>query len=248
MFEKDVSPIEPSEMSKETMDVKQKETFSAFGWDPAEFRKKSVESYYHDVLDRQASEFELEYEKYGDRSLYELSEETFSMEGPNCYAFAMQLPVNPLTGCPFESRPTPGEIAHGFDSEVVQKSSYLLNFGTPKEQKAFYSEMMKDDAEALGMSIKEVDRDYKTKDGEWMIALAVTDNILESPNSIPDFHFYRKGEEGNWYHKPGTTPVENTNAKGNIIFDPLECDRGNYKHFLGYYVVSGAKNSEVEHE
>ncbi|HHW00198.1 MAG TPA: hypothetical protein GXX36_11650 [Clostridiaceae bacterium] len=236
------------ESKHEIQDAREKNIFAAFGWDPAEFRRKMTEYYYHDFLEKQETEYTLEFEKYGDLSLYHFSDETFTMEGPNCYAFAMKLPLNPLTGLPFECRPTPGDLSHGFDPEIARQSLEVLNFGTPQQQKNFFYKMMKDDASVLGMDIKEVEKDYQPGDGEWMIALAVTDNLINNPGSFTDFHFYRKGEEGNWYHKPGTSQVENTNARGNLIFDPSECDRGEYKHFLGYYAVKKLSGLEVEHE
>lgn len=231
--------METDEVRLKMQDAREKELFSAFNWDPVEFRRKTNERYYHEFLENQSMEFENELKKYMDPSLYEFSWETYYKEGPNCYAFAMQLPLNPLTGRPYEIRPRPGEFAHGLHSGIAEKTWQLLCYGSPQEQKNFFTEMMKDDAKALGMSLKEVDKGYKPGEGEWVIALAATDNLHESPQDMPDFHFYRKGEEGNWYHKPGTEPVQNTDAEGKLIFDPGECNRGLYSHFLGYYAVSG---------
>ena len=225
---------------REKLDATEKKTFSAFGWDPEEFRRKSMEIYYQDFLDQETAEFLSEREKYEDDALYELSSETFMREGPNCYAFAMQWPLNPALDTPFSIRPVPGNLSHGFHGDVNERSMELLSFGTPQQQKEFYSAMMKDDAESLEMSVREVDGNYRPKDGEWIIALATTENLTENPYSHCDFHFYRKGNENIWYHKPGTGEVENTDAKGNLIFDPAECNRGAYRHFLGYFAISGS--------
>ena len=35
-----------------------------------------------------------------------------------------------------------------------------------------------------------------------------------------DFHWYRKGPDGMWSHKPGQTPVTNVDNSGNPIIDP----------------------------
>lgn len=237
---------EMTETLQELKDTREKDVFSAFNWDPAEFRRKSNEYYYHEFLEKQFTEFEGELAVYGASELYHFSPETFIMEGPNCYAFAMKLPINPMTELPYQIRPMPGEFSHGPDSNVSERIREILDFGSPQEQKRYFTEMMQDDAKALGMNLKEVDRDYKLKEGEWMIALAVTDNVIDNPQSMCDFHFYRKGEEGVWYHKPGTNQVENTDAEGNLIFDPGQCSRGYYNHFLGYYAVSREENGGRE--
>jgi len=49
-----------------------------------------------------------------------------------------------------------------------------------------------------------------------------------------DYHWYRKNKEGFWSHKPGSTPVRNTDNKGKVIQDPATCDRDGYTQFCGY--------------
>lgn len=237
---------EMPEKIQKLKDTREKEVFAAFNWDPAEFRRKSNEYYYQEFLEKQSVEFEGEIAAYGGSELYHFSLETFLMEGPNCYAFAMKLPVDPITKLPYQIRPVPGEFSHGSDRNFHEKTSEILNFGSSQEQKMYFTEMMQDDARALGMNLKEVDKEYEPEEGEWMIALVATDNVIDNPNAIRDFHFYRKGEEGVWYHKPGTNQVENTDAEGKLIFDPGECSRGCYNQFLGYYAVSRKYNEGRE--
>lgn len=220
------------------IDEHEKKLYTTFDWDPESFRKSVLETHVNEALELKCSEYVEESEKYEDEKLYEMSEETGSLEGPNCYAFALQLPLNPLTGASFEIRPMPGSFSHGFDSDFYDKTCDILDYGTPDEQKKFFTKMMKDDAKELGMQIKEVSRNYQPQDGEWLMALATTDNLLENPFMSTDFHFYRKGKDGNWYHKPGMSPVEYTNRRGDTITDPGTCNRGKYKNFLGYYAVS----------
>lgn len=50
-----------------------------------------------------------------------------------------------------------------------------------------------------------------------------------------DFHWYRLDSNTRWSHKPGQTPVRNTDNSGNLINDPSNCDRGNYTNFCGFY-------------
>jgi hypothetical protein len=53
-----------------------------------------------------------------------------------------------------------------------------------------------------------------------------------------DFHWYRKSAEGFWAHKPGGTPVRNTDNLNRVIngstLTPANCDRGPYTAFCGY--------------
>jgi hypothetical protein len=52
-----------------------------------------------------------------------------------------------------------------------------------------------------------------------------------------DFHWYRKGRNGQWTHKPGGTPVTNLDNSGQIITDPRTADRGGYTSFCTFMTV-----------
>ena len=52
-----------------------------------------------------------------------------------------------------------------------------------------------------------------------------------------DFHWYRKGEDGMWTHKPGGTPATNVGNSGHLISDPRTADRGPYTSFCTFMVV-----------
>jgi len=52
-----------------------------------------------------------------------------------------------------------------------------------------------------------------------------------------DFHWYRKGRNGLWTHKPGGTPVTNLDNSGGTIPDPRTADRGMYTDFCTFMVV-----------
>jgi hypothetical protein len=52
-----------------------------------------------------------------------------------------------------------------------------------------------------------------------------------------DFHWYRKGEDGMWTHKPGGTPATNIDNSGHLIPDPRSADRGPYTSFCTFMVV-----------
>lgn len=52
-----------------------------------------------------------------------------------------------------------------------------------------------------------------------------------------DFHWYRKGRNGFWSHKPGSTQVINVDNNGVEIPDPRTANRGMYTQFCTFAVV-----------
>lgn len=94
---------------------------------------------------------------------------------------------------------------------------------------------------------------YTTLDCPAVHAAALADDLLDTPlkNKCPkeghlvalviapgfDYHWYRKGRNGLWTHKPGGTPVTNLDNSGNIITDPRTADRGPYTVFCHFMVV-----------
>lgn len=83
---------------------------------------------------------------------------------------------------------------------------------------------------------------------------AVADELIDSPsanNKCPgeghlvalviwpgvDYHWYRKGRNGRWSHKPGGTAVTNLDNSGNMIVDPRNADRGGYTNFCTFMLV-----------
>ena len=83
---------------------------------------------------------------------------------------------------------------------------------------------------------------------------AIADDLIDSPganNKCPkeghlvalviapawDFHWYRKGRNGYWTHKPGGTPATNVDNNGVFISDPRTAARGPYTDFCTFMVV-----------
>jgi hypothetical protein len=52
-----------------------------------------------------------------------------------------------------------------------------------------------------------------------------------------DFHWYRKGRNGLWTHKPGGTPVTNVDNSGAFITDPRTANRDGYTDFCTFMTV-----------
>jgi hypothetical protein len=85
-------------------------------------------------------------------------------------------------------------------------------------------------------------------------AAAIRDELVDSPGAdgkCPeeghlvalviwpgwDFHWYRKGPNGLWSHKPGSTAVTNLDNSANTISDPRTADRGGYTDFCTFMVA-----------
>ena len=95
---------------------------------------------------------------------------------------------------------------------------------------------------------------YSSFDCSSMISAAVADELIDTPdadNRCPqeghlvalviwpgvDFHWYRKGRNGYWPHKPGSTPATNLDNSGATIPDPRGADRGGYTDFCAFMTV-----------
>jgi len=52
-----------------------------------------------------------------------------------------------------------------------------------------------------------------------------------------DFHWYRKGRNGYWSHKPGSTPVVHVDNSNHLIPDPRTANRGMYTQFCTFMVA-----------
>jgi hypothetical protein len=95
---------------------------------------------------------------------------------------------------------------------------------------------------------------YASRTCAAVLPAAVKDELINQPkanNKCPgeghlvalvvapgfDFHWYRKGRNGYWSHKPGSTAVTNLDNSGNLIRDPRTADRGPYTDFCTFMVV-----------
>ncbi len=52
-----------------------------------------------------------------------------------------------------------------------------------------------------------------------------------------DYHWYRKGRNGYWTHKPGGTPVTNVDNSNALITDPRTANRGGYTVYCTFMIV-----------
>ena len=152
----------------------------------------------------------------------------------NCYAFAFKMANDPRTGDAFTQKPQPGE----FSGISLYNSIYNLQEQETEILLVQINRIIIDavvaDGETLGFTIVPVDSaDYPTQDGQWLVALA-----FGSDDYGFDYHWWRKMDNGFWYHKPGSSPVRNKDSSGQLIKDPGMSDRGMYQYFFGYYLVT----------
>jgi hypothetical protein len=70
---------------------------------------------------------------------------------------------------------------------------------------------------------------FNGKTDDTLIALVVAPEY--------DFHWYRRGDDGKWSHKPGSLTARNVDESDKEITDVETADRGNYTDFCGYYRV-----------
>ncbi len=71
--------------------------------------------------------------------------------------------------------------------------------------------------------------DFRGPKDDTLIALVVWPDA--------DYHWYRRGSDGKWSHKPGSTPATNLDASDKIIENIEKADHGPYKEFCGYFKV-----------
>ncbi|MBN8502657.1 MAG: RHS repeat-associated core domain-containing protein, partial [Sphingomonadales bacterium] len=143
----------------------------------------------------------------------------------NCYSYAWDRPENPEGSKPRRSpcKPQPG----GFicDDRMQDRSTC----------QKIVSQAIRD-----GMK--------RAKDGECLPCMRKVFLVMGSNREGQlDYHWYRQDADGMWSHKPGTSPVTNLDAAGNVISNPESADRDdskrdrmrgvNYSRKCGYLCV-----------
>jgi hypothetical protein len=128
------------------------------------------------------------------------------------------------------------------DGGQIQWNNNCYNYGTNYRSDTFAQPGLASGAMYSALTCAEVK------------AGAIADALVNSPsanNKCPaeghlvalvvgpgwDFHWYRKGRNGRWTHKPGNTPATNLDNSGNLITDPRTADRNGYTDFCTFMVV-----------
>ena len=144
----------------------------------------------------------------------------------NCYTYAINQFKNPYTGGYYRdyNHCQPGEL--GGVGESYSDDNYA---GIPQK--------VKEDLDRIGYTIrKSTFEEYIEDKKAWKIAFCYT---KKGDRSVcQDYHFYRQNKNGTWSHKSGAYDVKKVDASGDIIYNPETCDRGRYKVFDGFYIIS----------
>ena len=142
----------------------------------------------------------------------------------NCYAYALGLENDPSTKKPFTEKPNPGTFA----GEPLEKGALC---GDPVLTQMELIKKIRADMAALNYSFWKVDSaDYTPAEGKWLIAIAI------DPAS-GDYHFFKKGSDGFWSHKPGPSSISYEDSTGEKITDPQLRAHDKYEFFVGYYEI-----------
>ncbi|MDX1947527.1 MAG: hypothetical protein SFU86_19165 [Pirellulaceae bacterium] len=84
-------------------------------------------------------------------------------------------------------------------------------------------------AAALADDLESTSLDNVCPEQGHLVALVIAPGV--------DFHWYRKGSDGLWTHKPGGMATTNLDNSNQIITDPRTADRGMYTDFRQFMVV-----------
>lgn len=125
---------------------------------------------------------------------------------------------------------------------AIQPYNNCYNYGTNVRTNTFaqpgraagamYTELTCPSVRPAAIADKLIDApaaDNKCPEEGHLVALVVW------PNG--DYHWYRKGRNGRWSHKPGGTAVTNLDNSGAVIVDPRTADRGPYTDFCTFMIV-----------
>ena len=148
----------------------------------------------------------------------------------NCYSYAVNEPSSDR-----ETLPQPGGVSGVPLHEVFRDGHVLLTVSQ------FVWGAEKD---GLIRAFSPVARP-----GYYLVALVASDMKMDMPpEEIPpawenlsgefwDAHWYRQDSDGTWSHKHPFRLPSRADCCGAVIVDPRTCDRGIYKHFIGFFHV-----------
>jgi len=148
----------------------------------------------------------------------------------NCYTYAINQPVSPYTGENYgdwnECQPN---LLGGLEKD--EDFSYWRLGGTKKYGKLI--EGAKLDLNGFGFTIQESTYEEVGNGDCWKVAVC----FEEDEGHYGDYHWYRQNLNGTWSHKKGRAKVSKVDAKGKVIHNPQECNRGIYTEFGGFFMI-----------
>lgn len=153
----------------------------------------------------------------------------FMKNANNCYTYAINQPFNPYTGKKYEDY---DDCQPGFLGGVAK----IRGLYDATRNYKVYMGYVKKDLKHIGYDIrKSTYKEYVEEEGAWKIAFCY-DNINF------DYHFYRQNIDGTWSHQQGCGGfVTNKDFDGKVITNPQKCERGRYRVFHGFYIITPIK-------
>jgi len=141
----------------------------------------------------------------------------------NCYAYAINVPKNPLTDKIFInwSHIQPGNLGG------INENYKCWNIEQNEEFVTKFINAVKEDLERISYQIIPSTFEEISNDG-WKVALCF---------NTWDYHWYRLNDDGTWSHKSGKSRVTKRDEDWNIIINPKVCNRGSYNNFIGFYMI-----------
>lgn len=189
-----------------------------------------------EIVDSEDLDFKEERRKFREETRHFLG---IPLSGPNCKDYAYGITETP-DGEHLGAFSWPGDLAGVNAHEELDR--VMAGRDIPLIRSTF-EKYIRMDLDRLGKELVPVSsNEYIPKDGERMIALATAPRSLHDME--PDFHFWVRGWDLFWSHKPGNMPV--TDRVGfQKIEDPAKCDYGLYADFIGYYVIRDKKEASM---
>ena len=155
----------------------------------------------------------------------------------NCYTYAFNLlEISSFSGLP-------GSGICNYDPGEIAKDGRLGVYQISNSTKATVASGMVNDVIAdicaLGIGTEE----------DAIIEVGLNDTIPADRYKVvlyikygtytyTDFHWYRQNDDGTWSHKNNVKPVTNLDENGNIIYDPITCEKYDENlEYVGCYAV-----------
>jgi len=141
------------------------------------------------------------------------------------------------------------DIAFWNDGSTIQSSNNCYNYASNYRTNTFAQPGKSSGQQYTSLSGCSVAAGQRSaKDGavaDGLIALPLANNNCPPVGHLValviapgfDFHWFRKGSNGRWSHKPGSTAAKITDNSGNLITDPRTADRGPYTQFCTFMQV-----------
>ncbi|MFA5675064.1 MAG: hypothetical protein WDA65_00895 [Christensenellales bacterium] len=146
----------------------------------------------------------------------------------NCYAYAFDLLINPITGKKFFAHP---QLGGSNPCWAMQPGMFVGKWLIGEYDGKKLVDYVKEDAEEIGYNFYEYEYGTKVPDGNWLVAL-----VYEKGGGN-DYHWYRRSTDGTWSHKPRASNYRNIDNSGKTIYDTRLCDWVRYTNFVGYFIV-----------